>query len=93
MLPTIHFDDTTFFAANKVTDVAEYRDLSRKLVSVDLPVANAIPEDRFRVGLVGPQSSCDSDGLFVAATHCLAPHPDRISDAIRPLPAKERGEV
>jgi hypothetical protein len=43
--------------------------------------------------LIDAQSSCDSDGLLIVATHCLAPHPDRIYDAIRPLPAEERGEV
>src|SRR5437899_6280443 len=64
------------FAASKVANVAEHRDLSSELVPVDLAVANAIPEDRLRICLIGPQLSCDSDGLFVAATHCHAPHPE-----------------
>jgi hypothetical protein len=75
MLPTINLDYHSQFAANKVADVTEDRHLPCKFVSVDLPIANAIPKNGFRIGLIDPQSPCDSDGLLVAAPHCLAPHP------------------
>jgi hypothetical protein len=52
MLPTIHFDNQPPFSADKVADVTKYRLLPHKLVPIDLPVANTIPEDRFRICLI-----------------------------------------
>jgi hypothetical protein len=69
------------------------RDLPREFVAVDLAVADAIPRHRVRIGLIGAKPPCWSDRRFLAATHRHAPHPDRICDAIRPLPAEERGEI
>jgi len=52
MLPAVHFNDQKPLAANKITDETAYRLLPYKFMSVDLPVAKAIPEDRFRIGLI-----------------------------------------
>jgi hypothetical protein len=76
VLPAVDFDNQMPFAANEIADVAEDRDLPSELVPVDLTITNAIPENGFRICLIDPQSPRDSDGLFVAATHCLAPHPE-----------------
>jgi hypothetical protein len=58
---------------------------------VDLAVANAIPENCFRVGLIDAQLSRDSDCLPIWPAHCLAPHPDCF--AIWPIPAKQREKL
>src|SRR5258708_12096031 len=55
-------------------------------MSVDLPVANPIPESCFRIRLIDAQPSRDSDHLPIWSAPCPAPHPD--CSAIRPLPAK-----
>jgi hypothetical protein len=80
MLSAIDLDDQMEFSANEVADLATDRNLPDKLISIDLPIANTIPENRLCVSLIDPQSPCDSGGLFTAATHCLAPHPDHKSD-------------
>jgi hypothetical protein len=54
VLSTIHFDDQKLVPACEITDVAVYRLLPHEFVSVDLPVTNAIPENCFRIGLIGP---------------------------------------
>jgi hypothetical protein len=43
VLPAVDFNNQTSFAANKIADIADYRDLSSELVSVDLTIANPIP--------------------------------------------------
>jgi hypothetical protein len=53
MLPSIDLDNNQLLAANEVADVAADRLLPDEFISIDLPVANAIPERRFCVGLVG----------------------------------------
>jgi hypothetical protein len=53
VLSPIDFDNDKFLAANEVADVATDRLLPDEFISIDLPVANTIPEFRFRVGLVG----------------------------------------
>ncbi len=93
VLSAVDLNDQTPFSTNEIADVTQYRFLPDELMPVDLPVADAIPENYFRVRLINTQSSCDSDGFVVAAAHCLALQPDSICDAIRPLPAKGRGEV
>jgi hypothetical protein len=52
VLPAIDLNDQPAFATNEVADVTEYRHLPCKLVPVDLPVANTIPENRFGVRLI-----------------------------------------
>ena len=54
VLPAVDFNNQTFFAANKIADIADYRDLSSELVSVDLTIANPIPKDCFRICLIDP---------------------------------------
>jgi len=40
---SVDFNDQKFLAANEVTDVAAYRDLSDELVTVKLAIADTIP--------------------------------------------------
>jgi hypothetical protein len=70
MLSAIDFDDQHSLATNKITGVVFNRHLPNEFMPVDLPIANPIPEDRFRVGLVDAQTSRDPDGFFVVAPHC-----------------------
>jgi hypothetical protein len=84
MLSAIDLDDQIEFSANEVADVAADRNLPDKLVSIDLPIANTIPENRLCVRLIDPQSPCDSGGLFTTAAHCPASHPPRKSAATSP---------
>ncbi len=99
VLPTVDFNDETLLAAHEITDVADDRLLPDKLVAVDPPVADAIPENRLCICLIDAQSSCASDGLLIVATHCPAPHPGlhrtmlRIAGGNPTSPRKERGEV
>jgi hypothetical protein len=43
VLPTVYFDNQQPLAANKIADV---------IVDRHLPVANPIPKDRLRIGLI-----------------------------------------
>jgi hypothetical protein len=52
MLSPIDFDNDKLLAADEVADVAADRLLPDEFISIDLPVANAIPELRFCIGLV-----------------------------------------
>jgi hypothetical protein len=52
VLTAIDFNDQSSFSADKVADVTEYWHLPDELVPIDLPVADAIPEDCFRVRLI-----------------------------------------
>ena len=92
VLPAVHFNDQKSFAANKITDVAAYRLLPYKLVSVDLPVTNTIPENGFRVCLIDAQRSRDSDRLPIWPTHCPAPHPETPLRAVSDLSPQKSGE-
>jgi hypothetical protein len=85
VLSAIDLNDDQPFAADEIADVIVDRLLSNKFVSIDLPVADAIPENRFRIGLIETQAPRDPCRSSIWATHCLAPHPDCF--AIRPLPA------
>ena len=53
-------DDQQSLAANKIADVIANRLLSNKLVPIDLPIANPIPENRFRIGLIETQAPGDA---------------------------------
>jgi len=52
VLPTIDLNGQASFATNEIADVTEYRHLPYKLVPVYLPVAHAIPKNRFRIRLI-----------------------------------------
>jgi hypothetical protein len=73
VLPTVDFNNQSSFSADKVADVTKYRLLPYELVPVDLAIADSIPQNYFRIRLVGSQPSCDSDCLFVVAPHRPAP--------------------
>jgi hypothetical protein len=49
VLSTIDFNNQKSFTAHEIADIAAYRLLSHKFMSIDLSVANAIPENNFRV--------------------------------------------
>jgi hypothetical protein len=91
VLSSVHFDDQHSLATNKIADVIFDRLLPDEFVSINLPIANQIPEKCFRIGLIDAQPPCDPGGFSIWAAHC--PALPRIARAIRPLPAKERGEV
>jgi hypothetical protein len=76
VLPAVYFDDDPSFATNEIADVFAYRLLPYKFMPVDLPVANTIPENCFRVCLIDSQLPRDSDHLTIWTTHCHAPHPE-----------------
>ena len=46
VLATVDFNHQASFAAHKIADVARNRFLSYEFMPVDLPVADAIPENR-----------------------------------------------
>jgi len=92
VLPAIDFNDQKPFAANEITDVTAYRLLANKFMPVNLAIADAIPEDSFRVSLIHAQSSRDSDRLAIWATHCLAPHPETPLRAASNLSPQRSGE-
>jgi hypothetical protein len=75
VLSAIDFNNEKLLAANEIADVTTYRLLPYKFMSVDLPVADAIPKNGFGVCLADAQPSRDSDHLPIWAAHCLAPHP------------------
>ena len=91
MLSAVNFNDKKSFAANEVADVTGYRLLSDKFMSINLPVANTIPENGFRVCLIDAQSSRDSDHFAIWATHCLAPHPEAPLRAASDLSPRRAG--
>jgi hypothetical protein len=76
VLSAIDLNYEKLLAANEIADVTTYRFLPYKFMSIDLSVANAIPESGFRVCLIDAQPSRDSDHLSIWAAHCLAPHPE-----------------
>jgi hypothetical protein len=90
MLSSVDFDDNELFPANEAANVTADRLLPDELASIDLPVAKAIPEFRFGVGLVGAQLP-RPEGSLNRATHCLAAHPDRKSDPTSPRKRAGRG--
>jgi hypothetical protein len=92
MLTAVNFNDDKSFTADEIADVVAYRLLPYKFVSAHLPVANAIPENRFRVGLIDAQPSRDSDRLPIWPTHCHAPHPETPLRAVSDLSPQKGGE-
>jgi len=52
VLPSINFDNEMFLAADEVADVAACRLLPHEFIAVDLPLADAIPQLRLRIGLI-----------------------------------------
>ena len=52
VLPAVRFDDQTSITADEITDETTNRLLPYKFMSVDLPIANTIPENGFRVCLI-----------------------------------------
>jgi hypothetical protein len=52
MLSAVHFNNQKSFTANEIAYVIGDRFLPHKFMSVDLPIANAIPENGFRVRLI-----------------------------------------
>jgi hypothetical protein len=53
VLPSIDFDHEAFLPADEIANISANRNLPRKLVVIDLPVANTILQRCFRIGLVG----------------------------------------
>src|SRR5258708_11756035 len=90
-MPAASYSDNFVLTENEVEGLPADWYLSDKLVSVDLPVTDSIPQDCFGVGLIYTQPPCDSDSLFIVAPHCLAPPPP--PPAPRPPPPQPRGRV
>src|SRR5258708_39819604 len=89
VLSAVNLNYEKSFAADEITDVTAYRLLPNKFMSVDLPVANPIPESCFRIRLIDAQPSRDSDHLPIGSAHCpaltrIAPQ----SDLSPPKPGK-----
>jgi hypothetical protein len=59
VLPTIELDDEPPLDANEIHDVAADGHLAPKLVTVELPIAHAIPQPLLRIGRSVPQDSRD----------------------------------
>jgi len=59
VLSAVDLNDDQPFAANEIADVIIDRLLSSKFMSIDLPVADAIPENLFRAGLIETQAPRD----------------------------------
>jgi hypothetical protein len=54
VLPAVHLNNQSPFTTNEIADITKYRFLPDKLMPVDLPVANAIPENGLCVCLIDP---------------------------------------
>jgi len=52
VLTAVNLNDDKSFTADEIADVVADRFLPHKFVSANLPIANTIPENRFRVGLI-----------------------------------------
>ena len=91
VLSSVHFDDQHSLATNKIADVIFDRLLPDEFVSINLPIANQIPEKCFRIGLIDAQPPCDPGGFSIWAAHCPAPHPDRKGDPNSPRKRAGRG--
>ncbi|TWA91386.1 hypothetical protein [Bradyrhizobium stylosanthis] len=72
VLPAVDFNDDSLLAAYEIADLADDRFLPDEFVSIDPPISDAIPENRLGIRLIGTQAPCESDRLFVVATHWLA---------------------
>lgn len=92
MLTAIDLDDELLLAAGEIADVVSNRDLPRELVAIDLTIAEALPKSGFCIRLIGAQSSRESDGYFLAATHCPAPHPEATRCVASDLSPQKSGE-
>src|SRR4051812_9264225 len=91
MLSTVDLDDEDFLPTDEIADVSSKRKLAHELATVDLPIANSIPERRLRVRLIDAKPPCDSDGLMICAPHVPGPSPGLLRNPTSPR--KERGEV
>jgi hypothetical protein len=88
MLPSINLDDETTIPTDEIHRVGADRLLPNELVSVQPPRPQSEPESIFRVGCSLSQASGTRRFGLIRRTHVeTPPHPDRIFDAIRPLPA------
>jgi hypothetical protein len=92
VLSAVNFNNDKSFPADEIADVTAHGLLSNKFMPFDLPVANAIPENSFRIRLIGAQLSRDSDHLPIWSTHCHAPHPETPLRAVSDLSPQKGGE-
>ncbi len=83
MLAAIDFDDEVPSPTYKIAEIAADRLLPHEFVPVELAVAEAIPQHRLGIGLVGAQLA-RPDGPLDRATHCQAAHPDRYTIRLSP---------
>ncbi|WP_353705802.1 hypothetical protein [Bradyrhizobium sp. INPA03-11B] len=75
MLTAIDPDDESLLAAGEIADVVSDRDLPRKLVAVDLTIAQVFPKRDLRIRLIGAQSSRESDGYPLCGRALPCPSP------------------
>ena len=88
MLSTVNFDDQAPLSTDEVRRVSTDRFLPNELMTIQLPSPQPEPERIFSVRGAPPQASRASCLGLINRPHVKAPpHPDRIFDAIRPLPA------
>jgi hypothetical protein len=79
MLPAIHFNDDTGFAANKVDGVWANRFLPNKSVTAERARTELAPQRKFGIGCITSQSPGAFRPNFSCTAHAEAPpHPDRI---------------
>jgi hypothetical protein len=88
VLSSINFQDDLLLSADEITDIRANRELSGELMTIDLPITNAIPQDPLRVGLIDAQPPCDSDHLPIWTAHDMPLTRIASFDAMRPLPVR-----
>lgn len=63
VLASVEFNDKAAIYTNKVCDVFSYRKLPAELAAIELPIAQGMPEFRFRT-IVGFTKASGSIGQF-----------------------------
>jgi hypothetical protein len=69
VLPAIHLDNDHFRTTDEIADKIFDRFLPNKLVSVDLTIADAIPQNSFGAGLAHSQPARDRNRPTLRTTH------------------------
>jgi hypothetical protein len=83
---------TSFFRQTKSQIYRPDRLLPNELMAVDLPIANAVPELRFGIGLIDAQFA-RPERPANRTTHCLAPHPKASLRSTFDLSPQKSGRV
>ena len=83
VLSAVNFNNDKSFPADEIADVTAYGLLSYKFMPFDLPVANAVPENSFRIRLIGAQLSREGSPVMERAQQYRKPTSSVVASANR----------